>query len=344
MEEIFKGIKNNTPTPEAFNLYQEALLSSYESQAYNLPVFLASETLKNIIFSDFPTSSQQLKAMKKISYDEYQTFSKELLKKTYFQSFYYGNISAEEAKQNISQLKNILGSSPTLLGELTEPQVLCLADKEGPFQVNLPSKLQGNAAILLIDHGSPTFVKNGAQLILNSALAEAFFDELRTKQQTGYIAQSFPLKKTNRLFQCFAVQSSTHYPQELLARFELFIEQYIRDFTQNISAERFEKLKSSMVTDLQRPSKNMQEEALFHYSNAYRYKYDFARREKMIEATKNLSYEDFVTISTDFLSRKNVKRIGVLVEGKPTEAKSFKYNKISQDLLKQSGTYVSYEE
>ncbi len=88
----------------------------------------------------------------------------------------------------------------------------------------------------------------------------------------------------------------------------------------------------------------MDEEAFYHYGNAYRHKYDFITKEKMIQAAKDLSYDHFLTSTFEFLSRKNVKRIGILVEGKPTEAKSFKYNKISQDVLKQSGTYVSYDE
>ncbi len=344
LEEVVRGMTHNIPSPEAFALYQESLISSYESQAYNLPVYVANETLKNILFNDFPTSAQQLKAIKKITYEDFILFSKELFKKAYFQSLFYGNISAEESKSTLANLQKILSCSPASEGQLAKSRVLNLADKDGPFQVSIQSKLQGNAAILVVDHGCQTFDKNAAQMILNNAIAEAFYDELRTNQQTGYIAQSFPLRRNNHLFQCFAVQSSTHYPGELLARFELFIEQYLRDFQQNISQERFERLKESYITDLSRPSKNMDEECSFHFANAYRYKYDFLRKEKMIQAARDLSYQSFLSLSLDFLSRKNVKRIGVLVEGKPTEAKSFKYSKISQDLLKQSGTYVSYDE
>ena len=49
-----------------------------------------------------------------------------------------------------------------------------------------------------------------AQEILVNAMASDFFDDLRTKQQTGYLVQAMPINARNNLFQLFVVQSNTH--------------------------------------------------------------------------------------------------------------------------------------
>ncbi len=63
--------------------------------------------------------------------------------------------------------------------------------------------------------GDFTYEKRAAQETLSAALKEAFFNELRSKQKTGYIAKSAPVEVEERLFQLFLVQSNSHGTEDL---------------------------------------------------------------------------------------------------------------------------------
>ncbi|PCI95673.1 hypothetical protein COB11_01415, partial [Candidatus Aerophobetes bacterium] len=68
----------------------------------------------------------------------------------------------------------------------------------------------GNAALLAIQAGPFSYEKKASQLTLSKALAESFFDTLRSKQQTGYITASWAKEVEKQLLQFFVVQSATY--------------------------------------------------------------------------------------------------------------------------------------
>jgi insulysin len=185
--------------------------------------------------------------------------------------------------------------------------------------------------------------KRAAQEVLSNALKDDFFNTLRTKQQTGYIAYSWDVEMERQLLQFFAVQSNSHQPAELLARFELFIEDFSRHINKKIPEERFETLKVSLVKELEMPPETIPGKASELYNLAYEYDADFDWIQKRIEAVKKLTYADFIATSKTFLSRNNLKRLAVLMEGILPEQNHFRYEVIQQDDIRDVGPYISYK-
>ena len=202
---------------------------------------------------------------------------------------------------------------------------------------------QGNSAVLMLHQGAFTMEKRAAQKILSNALKDDFFNTLRTKQQTGYIASSWDTEVERQLLQFFAVQSITHQPAELLARFELFIEEFSRHINKKIPEERFEILKASLVKELEMPAETLPGKAYELYNLAFEYEADFDWIKKRIEAVKKLTYHDFIETSKTFLSRSNLKRLAVLMEGVLPEQNQFRYEVIQQDDVNGIGPYISYK-
>ena len=108
--------------------------------------------------------------------------------------------------------------------------------------------------ILLLWYRRPFSFKNKAiQQVLGYALSDAFFDTLRTKQQTGYIAKAWNTEEERQLLQFFAVQSSTHTPIDLLARFELFLESFDKNLSTQIPEGCFESIRSESYYSVKMP-------------------------------------------------------------------------------------------
>jgi insulysin len=255
----------------------------------------------------------------------------------------YGNITSAEAANIWGDLKTTLNSAPFSESQHYKQGVLSPADKLGPYMVVQNTERQGNCTVLMLHQGAFSMEKRAAQEILSSALKDDFYDRLRTKQQTGYIATSWDIEVERQLLQIFGVQSNSHQPSELLARFELFIEDFSRHINKKIPEERFETLKISLIKELEMPPETLPGKASEFYNLAYEYDGDFDWIQKRVEAVKKLTYADFIATSKTFLSRSNLKRLAVLMEGVLPEQNHFRYEMIQQDDIRDIGPYISYK-
>jgi secreted Zn-dependent insulinase-like peptidase len=79
------------------------------------------------------------------------------------------------------------------------------------------------------------------------------------------------------------------------------------------------------------------------YNLAFEYDRDFDWIQKRVDAVKKLTYADFISTSKTFLSRSNLKRLAVLMEGVLPEQNHFRYEAIQQDDIRDVGPYISYK-
>ncbi len=331
---MIDALKGPAPTKEEFELLKDELLISYENQSRTLPYYQASSLLLNLLYNNYPLGSELSQTLQQTSYEDFVTFHSEVFSKAYLEGTITGNIDASHANTLWKQIKSNLTPSVYPPSEHQKRKVLSLPDTQGPYTVKTSTTLQGNAAILMLqfkDTSSPAIV---AERILSKATSEAFFSTLRTKQQIAYIAKSWGKEEENELLLFFAVHSASHPPEELLARFELFLEDFSHNFEIYIPEERFLTIKQSIVTNLAKSPDNLPSYAKEIDTLAFTWNGDFTRKSKLIKAAETLSYEDFKNISLTFLSRQNTKRIAFLVQGARATEQPFSYTQISPTELK----------
>lgn len=299
---------------EEFNLYKEELARRYKNASQKSPLGEAQEELYTLLYKDYagPTSCQ--KAIEKLSYEHFVSFAKQLLQENYLQATLYGNLTEADAKKLAFAVKEKLpkGSYP----EEKHYQVELASFNVDPTYVVRKSKLPENALILTIDADAFSFEREAAVEVLSKALEEPFFSELRTRQQTAYLVHNLSKEMKRHLYLFFLIQSSTHDTRDLLARFELFLETNLQHIAANeFSIERFELIKSSLISNLTHTVKDMEEEALLLHELAFEYDGDFAWIEKKIEALKNLTFEEFSKTAFEILGKRNKKRLAISVNG-----------------------------
>ncbi|HEX2579029.1 MAG TPA: insulinase family protein [Rhabdochlamydiaceae bacterium] len=343
LKTIFQSLQDVSPTASEFDIYKQSLLSSYDNGSKELPVRQSVQLINSMIYTNTPTPHAKHQALKNISYEDFLRFTREIFKTTYIESLIYGNITSAEAANIWGDLKTTLSAAPFHPSKHHKLGVLSPADKLGPYMVLQTTERQGNSTVLMLHEGPFTMEKRAAQQLLSSVLKDDFFTTLRTKQQTGYIASAWDVEIDRQLLQFFAVQSNTHQPSELLARFELFMEDFSRHINKKIPEERFETLKASLIKELEMPPETIYGKASELYVLAFDYDADFEWLQKRIDSVKKLSYADFIATSKTFLSRSNLKRLAVLMEGVLPEENQFRYEPIQQDNIRNVGPYISYK-
>ena len=201
---------------------------------------------------------------------------------------------------------------------------------------------QGNAVLLLIEEGPLSLEKRASQQVLAKALGHSFFDTLRTKQQTAYWAKSWETDIEGQLFQFFSVQSSTHHPSDLISRFELFLEDFTKNFQERMTKERFETIRTQQIALLKIAPENLSRMSLRLNTLAFDYMGDFNWIEKRIAALEAFTYEQLESDAQKFLSRNNQKRLAILMEGVLTDENDFRYEQVTKEEISDLGTYKTW--
>ncbi len=339
LSEIFSTVKNVASSKEEFEIYRTSLASDYDNASKELPVRQAMQQLDSILFNT-PTDQDKNRAIKAISYEEFSQFSKNLFQSVYTEGLLFGNISQQKAQDLWSQLRDKLGSLYFSAEHHPQKKVLVLSEKYGPYKLVQSTDRQGSGVLLLLQEGPFSFEGKAIQQVLGYALSDAFFDTLRTKQQTAYIAKAWNTEEERQLLQFFAVQSSTHSTTDLLARFELFLESFDKNLNVQIPEGRFESIRATLITLLKMPPENMPGMANQLNELAFEY-HDFTWIDKRIASLKELNYERFCEVAHQLLSRSNPRRLAVLMEGVIHPENDFHYELISKDDVGNVGTFTS---
>ena len=339
LNEIFSSFKNVTPSKEEFEIYRASLASDYDNSSKELPVRQAMQHLDSLLFNT-SLDEEKLAAIKAITFEEFSQFSKQLFHCIYTEGMLYGNVTPQEAQNLWTHLNSELASIPFLKQDHPHKKVLVLSEKYGPYKIIQSTERQGSGVLLLLQEGPFSFERKAIQQILGCALSDAFFDTLRTKQQTAYIAKAWSTEEERQLMQFFAVQSSTHSPTDLLARFELFLENFDKNLSEQIPEGRFESIRATLITLLKMPPENMAGMANQLNELAFEY-HDFKWIDKRINDLKELSYDHFCEIAHQLLSRNNPRRLAVLMEGMINPENDFHYELVSKNDVLNLGTFTS---
>ena len=329
-------------TRERFRQYKESLLRKYKNFAMEMPIEQVIELFKKVLYKDFTTHAEKASAIRRTSVHSFNQFAAELFDQVLVQGVVYGDVSGKEAADWAMKLReHFAESAPYPTGEQLVIKVVELPESEGPFSVVQKTPAQGNALLLCVESPEFSFESHAAEKVLMQAIRQPFFATLRTRQQTGYIVHSTSEAIRDHQYNIFMVQSNSHQPEELLGRFELFIEGFLQELDKGgVSEEKFNNIKNALIEEWEELPKNMPEMVEKLKKLAFDEGADFSRPEKEVAALRELTYERFLEISLELLGRHNRRRAAILLKGQIPEDKVFQYTPLKRiEKLKEVSGY-----
>lgn len=341
--DLLERLKKIKLSRQAFEICKDSLASSYKNQKKAQPYQQAGEFLSSLLYTDAHLSEEKGKALESLTYEKFHDFASHYFDHSFVEGLICGNLTKKEAVEFSEKFLASAVKSPLSLENQLRKKVLVLEKNQGPFKVSRKIETIGNATLLALWQGPFSFENKATQVILATLLSDQFFNTLRSQQQTGYITASFAKEVEKTLLQFFVVQSATHQPEDLLARFELFLEGYSKDFSEKISQERFEDVKKNTLELLSQLPANLDEKAEILFLQGFERKGHFTFREDLTKAVDSLDYDSFKRIALSCLSRKNTNRLALLVEGDLPDH-PFVYEELPHSFLKEKAKYVSYSE
>eukprot|EP00656_Telonema_subtile_P058549 TRINITY_DN9951_c0_g1_i2.p1 TRINITY_DN9951_c0_g1~~TRINITY_DN9951_c0_g1_i2.p1 ORF type:complete len:251 (-),score=67.19 TRINITY_DN9951_c0_g1_i2:85-837(-) len=188
---------------------------------------------------------------------------------------------------------------------------MCIRDR---FYTAVQGDARGNSTILVIDGGNLACEDKVAIEMLYKQVGQRFFNELRTKQQTGYVAQTGLIQAARRTLAQFVVVSSWAGAADLLGRFETFIGGMLAGLKDGstLSAQNFGTIQSSLLSEFSKPIANIAGMAGILQEVVKDYDGDFDAFKKRQRIIQEMSMHKIEAAATKMFATTNQRRLAVL--------------------------------
>lgn len=206
----------------------------------------------------------------------------------------FGNLHAEQVQAAVESIHAKLEASPLPHSRCPREGTIRLAQGH-PVAVTLRTQDNNNAYAIYHVTGTHSPRTAAITRLMNSYLSNRFFNELRTRQQLGYVVISDRFANHTTQGMVFLVQSDTHCAGVLAARARAWLDGEARTVEEHLSDEQFEESKAAIVVPLRTPDKTQDERLGTILSGAYIHRGNFEYRQAIADAVEATTRADLVS-------------------------------------------------
>ncbi|MGJ8662704.1 MAG: insulinase family protein [Marinicella sp.] len=242
-------------TAEKFAVVKSSLIRDWNNAALDRPISQVFARLNREIGVDPFSKAAMAEALKPVDLAQLENYMKMMLSQVRLQVLTHGNTSEKEALE----LGKILHSGFLKNAQLAEKYHFNPKMLETGVELVVESDIDHEDSAIVLSYPMNTSllgIRNSK--MLGQVLSAAFFNDIRTTQQLGYVTSAFAREARDLPLLIFLIQSSKVGPVELQARVDEFIaKQY--EVIQAMSEEEFEQFKAGLMTNIERKDKNLVE-------------------------------------------------------------------------------------
>ncbi|KAG2324039.1 hypothetical protein Bca52824_006767 [Brassica carinata] len=314
------------PSLDRFKIIKENMERGFRNtnmKPLNHSTYLRLQLLCKRIYD----SDEKLSGLNDLSLTDLNSFIPEVRSQIYIEALCHGNLSEDEAVNISNIFKSSLIVEPLPVKCRHGEQITCFPlNAKLVRDVTVKNKSETNSVVELyyqIEPEEAQSTRMKAMLdLFNEIIGEPLFNQLRTKEQLGYVVECGPRLTYRVQGFCFCVQSSKYGPIHLLARVDNFIED-IGALLEQLDEESFEDYRSGMIARLleKDPSLLSETNELWSQIVDKRYMFDFSHKEA--EELRSIEKKDVIEWYKTYLRESSPKyrRLAVRVWGCNTNMK-----------------------
>ncbi len=304
-KQVVEQFRSFTPKEAQFGLVKDRAVRQLQSQLLQkAPYSQAIDLVHQVLLEPFYSIPQKLGAVLAVkSANELESLNK-VLKDAYVESLIEGNFDRQDAfGLSKTVLEGISEASAPATKTVSRVKVMAMDDDVVVRRKGVNPNETNGAVVVSVEAGwiaghvsesDETDLKTAALLSLTSQICgQKFFDDLRTKQQLGYIVHSAANIQERRAGLLFLVQSEVP-AGDVQERMMAFINKF-DETVAAITSEEFQEYVGAVVADLLEKPKNQEEEFQRHWAEIEKRRFDFGRKERLIPVVQDLSKDELVS-------------------------------------------------
>ncbi|CAG8459644.1 11740_t:CDS:10 [Diversispora eburnea] len=278
LEKIIHEMKNFKVDPKRFEIIKEQVERGYRNSFLNPPYSHSAFHIYYMTHSKIWTIEECLEALKDITSQDIQEFYPKLLSYLHIETFSHGNLFKEEALKLNQIVEDILQSKSLSPSQLISDRATILPPgKRYVYQRDVYDSQDINSAIeYYVQVGDLMDVNLRAKLSLLAQITkEPYFDQIRTKEQLGYLTHSgwrIDILSMGFRFIIQSVKDTVH----LENRIEAFLDKLL-NIIEEMTEEDYQKEKESLIVKKLEKPKNLYKESREYWEHIKSGLYDFDR-------------------------------------------------------------------
>ncbi|SJX63498.1 related to STE23-Metalloprotease involved in a-factor processing [Sporisorium reilianum f. sp. reilianum] len=334
---ILDKLANFQVDPRRFELVKDRVKRSYQNFAIEEPYRHATYYTTYLLQERMWTPQEKLRELEQLDVAEVQQFLPDLLQRMHLEVLAHGNLAKEEAIELSNMAWNALKSCPVNKTELLSSRSMLLPEKcNHIWKLPVTNAANVNSAIeYYVQVGEPTDLSLRAPLSLFSQIAnEPVFDQLRTKEQLGYLVFSGIRRGVGSLGWRVIVQSERDAPY-LEGRVDAFLDQF-KATLEKMTEQEFEGHKRSIIHKKLENVKNLVEESQRFWSPVFGGTYDFFARYADVEAIATTTKEQVMDLFMKYIHPSSATRSKLSMHLNSTASPSLRFSAKAVDALEQA--------
>jgi insulysin len=299
------------PDPERFEQIKTQLakdLSNQKSrQAYNNAI----SALSTLITQNSFTSTQLESALSSLSLEELHNYIKKARTNFGVVGYSTGNLNKEQSQKLANSLYQ------RLTGRLTPKEPIEIKTKKitGNQKRHYQFESTSEDSVVLytlIDTGiqtpSKAITEKAYFAMLKKLVNSAFYQELRTQKQLGYIVATQDLSVRNTPILGLLVQSPNKDTFTIIQAIESFLRAQ-ESRLKALPEEEFNSIKTALLDEIGMSGKNLSENALEEWHQIAKPDPDFQTKEEWIKNVEKIHREDFIAFIQNKLHSTDITRV-----------------------------------
>ncbi|KAI8388880.1 Metalloenzyme, LuxS/M16 peptidase-like protein [Radiomyces spectabilis] len=350
LEKVVQKMRNFEVDPERFKLLKDQLRRSYKNFALEPPYQHALYYLSYFTQDKMWTNAEKLKELEDITPEDVQNFYPTILSHLHIEALVHGNIVKDDAQSMLRNVVDILQPKQLLPSQLIGHRSLILPKgTKWVYQKEVEDPHNVNSGIeYLIQVGNVTQTELRARLSLLAQIAqEPCFDQLRTKEQLGYLVFSGVRKQTGSMGMRFIIQSerNTVYLEN---RIEEFLVK-LRKLIENMTDTEYQAQVQSLISKKLEKDKNLGQEGSKYWTHIHSGYYEFDQVDKDVQELKTIEKQSLLDFMTEYIDPQSpsVRKISVHLQSqKCPQVAKYKVNieSLHTCLLSQGVTRLSIDD
>ncbi|CEL63782.1 insulysin [Rhizoctonia solani AG-1 IB] len=349
MEHVLEKVKSIIITEDRVTVIAEQLQQEIENFYLTQPYTLSNYYADHFLRETGWTPKQKLAELDYVTLNDIQHHAQELLARTHITMLIHGNIGSEESLRIGSRIESILGSRPITAAEKSLPRSLTLPKGSNyVWEDPVPNKEELNSSLTYyVEVGDLTNAPLRATLLLFAQMIrEPAFNQLRTKEQLGYVVSSSAWFLHGSIGWHITVQSERK-PVYLERRVESFLDLF-KETLKAMPEVEFERQRDAFALKRLERLKNMGEEASRFWAHIESGYQDFLRRETDAKNVRLLTKQDIETFFNTHVHHESPMRRKLSIHLASQKQAPSKFSVAASeallDVLKQEGVPVDEDQ
>ncbi len=346
LQKVLVSLKDLKISPERFKIIKERQARAYKNWDFQQPYYQVGDFSRWLLRDRCWMNHQYAVELPHVELDDVQSFIPQLLQQTHIEILAHGNFYKEDALKVADLVESTLKPRPLPHSLWNLRRNLILPPGSNYiFKHKLADPANVNHAIDYYLHvGSTTDRKLRAMLNLFAQMtSEPAFDQLRTKEQLGYIVFSGFRPSATTMGYLVLVQSE-RTPDYLETRVDAFLLKFGNDL-KNMTAEDFEGHRRSLINKRLEKLKNLESETgrLWGYIGSEYF--DFHQVDHEVGILRQLTKADMESFYAKYISLESPARaklsLHMIAQASPPETPDTTPEQQKEQLVELLGQYLS---